>query len=284
MTRIPKNLPEKQIMYGLIGAYVDGTLTNSDRRHFAEMLSSQKIEDIEDTFASYKGKLQGAFSDHFLNEGQRQKLLNIGSTIGTRLQSEITESKKLRFFEMKLLFKRYAIVFAVVAIVAYAVTMLLLPQTYEKFKPLDYLGWEAQAFEEDPEGRLDFPSKDIDEVAAFLAAYPNLKFRPVVLAPMKPEIEITGATVIDYEPTKVAVVMYKDKNSDDAIMHFSYRGRLSDLPQAPPGSVGSLTYRAFTSEYYNLVAWESSGEVTSFLVGRQGTKELAELAKIGSGR
>ena len=283
MVSIPKNLSPKEQMYGLISAYIDGLLSRSDQDKFSDIITSQNATRLEEKFADYKGKLQGAFNDHFINENQRQKLLSIGSTIGTRLQSEITESNKLKFVEITVLMKRYAVVILTLAIFVFAAVKVWLPQTYEKFKPLDYLGWEAQAFDEDPEGRLDFPSNKYEEVKAFLTAYPNLKFNPDVLAPMNSNIMLLGATVIDYEPTKVAVVMYKQKDSQDSILHFSYAGKLTDLPQAPQGNLEGFIWQSYSSEFYNLVAWENKG-VVSFFVGRQATKDLAELAKLGTGR
>ena len=97
--------------------------------------------------------------------------------------------------------------------------------------------------------------------------------------------DLDGATVIDYEVAKVAVVMYERRQSrnPEKLFHFSFAGKLSDLPPADPGNMRGLIFQTYASNEQNVIAWQSANNTVSLLIGRRSAPELAEIAVAGAG-
>ena len=149
-----------------------------------------------------------------------------------------------------------------------------------KFRPLEYLGYEALAMEEDAQERLNLPSHDPVEVRQYLESYPGLEFKAQMLAAVPAGWQIDGATVIDYEVAKVAAVMYErgGAKAKESFFFFSFAGELSDLPASEPGNMRGLIFQTYASNELNLVAWQVAPGVVALLVGRRSAPELAEIA------
>ena len=162
-----------------------------------------------------------------------------------------------------------------------ALAWLFAPEKTTEFKPLDYLGYEAIAMEEDASGRLDFPSQDFSEITDYLNTYPGLGFTPRVLSKMPNGWEPEGATVIDYEVAKVVAVQYKNDTLGEKVFHFSFAGGLEGLPPSEVASKGTFDYQSYDNDELNFIAWTEQGAV-SLLVGRRSTVQLAEIGQLSS--
>jgi hypothetical protein len=60
---------------------------------------------------------------------------------------------------------------------------VFMPRKTTKFDVIEYIGYEAMALEEDPDGRLNLPSSDLEEIKQFVSTVPGLNFRPTILRP-----------------------------------------------------------------------------------------------------
>ena len=138
------------------------------------------------------------------------------------------------------------------------------------------------AFDEDSEGRLDLPSTELNEVSEYLSAYPGLDYKPLVMKPIGKGWEPEGATVIDYEISKVAVVKYRNSESKDTLYHYTFAGELKDLPKSDPGNYRGLIFQTYASDQLNIIAWQQEPGMLCFLVGRRSAPELANLARTGT--
>lgn len=159
---------------------------------------------------------------------------------------------------------------------------MMTPNKQRKFEALEYLGYESLALDEEPEGRLDLPSQELEEISQYLGAYPNLDFKPLVMKPIGKGWDPEGATVIDYEVAKVAVVKYRNTELKENIYHYSFAGELKTLPKSEPGNYRGLVFQTYASDQLNIIAWQQESGMICFLVGRRSAPELANLARTGT--
>jgi hypothetical protein len=275
-----QELSGQDLVYGYLSEHLDGDLSPAMATKYEELLKAQGSS-LPERFQALRGKLQLALQSYYLKESELQELRALVQDPSVTATIENVQIEKLGRGEVvSTLLRRAALVAVAAAVIAGLVWKFGKGQE-QTFKPLEYLGYEALAMEEEPTGRLNLPTQDGKEINRYLTTYPGLEFKPMVLKPLtgwQPD----GATVIDYEIAKVAVVQYGNTTSKEKLFHFSYAGELADLPKAEPGNMRGLIFQTYASDELNLIAWQSSPGVVSLLVGRRSAPELAELAVAGS--
>jgi hypothetical protein len=284
MAFTPSELSGQDFLGSFLAEYLDGELAKPLVAKFEDALKSPGAKDMPEHFQAMRGRLQLAMQSYYLKEGELAELRSLVQDPSVKATQENVRIEQIGRKELVgTLLRRLGLVAVAVGAAAFLVWKFG-PVREQRFKPLEYLGYEALALEEDTEGRLNLPSHDLGEIRQYLSAYPGLDFKPRVLksvpAPWKPD----GATVIDYEIAKVAVVMYESDPGKERLFHFSYAGELSDLPPAEPGNMRGLIFQTYASDELNLIAWQSAPGVVSLLVGRRSAPELAEIAVAGSGK
>jgi len=172
-----------------------------------------------------------------------------------------------------------------VAIVGFIVINygLFRPKPKPVFDALNSLAHEAILYEEKAgteDSPIHYPSHNLLELMKFLGENPALGFVPEILDLSQGGWQPEGASVIDYEVSKIAVVQFYHPPQQTHLFQFVFPGKLSDLPKAEAGTAGSLTYQGYGSKEMHLVAWEVHDHL-SFLVGRVSVAELAEIASHG---
>ncbi|MCX6123546.1 MAG: hypothetical protein NTV34_02175 [Proteobacteria bacterium] len=158
-----------------------------------------------------------------------------------------------------------------------------MPAASEKINVIEYIGYEAVAMEEDPDGRINLPTNDLEEIRQFIGNVPGLMFKPQALKPLFGWIP-EGVSIIDYDVTKVIAVMYKspDRNNEH-LHHFMFQGTLQDIPYGgEEADYRGLRYRTYASEKLNMLVWQFAPGTVSVLAGHRSAPELAELARMGT--
>lgn len=276
------SLSSQDFLLAYLAEYLDGELPEDLQARVAALVKTPGQEEIPAHFQAMRGRLQLSLQSYYLKENEVQALKAFVQDPSVKATQENAKIEQLGRGEvMSTLFRRLALV----ALAAIAVGFLVWkfgPRRDAKFKPLEFLGYEALALEEDPRDRLDLPSGDMKEIRQYLAAYPGLEFKPKVLKDVPKDWKAEGATIIDYEIAKVALVQFSNVGSKEKLFHFSYSGELKDLPAAEPGNMRGLIFQTYSSDDLNLVAFEGPKGVVSILAGRRSAPELAEIALDGT--
>ena len=229
-------------------------------------------------FDAIKPKIQDFFRTATLSAAQRNKLCDL---ILPGFDAQAAQAKANSDAESGLRQERwrnYLIVGIALIILGVAARYFQQGQGVEA-KVIEWLGYETLAIEEDPQ-RLDFPSSNTAEIRSYFAEHRGLNFQHHLLRTPS-AWQPRGASVIDYDSMLVTVVRYEAINSDDFVMHYSFRGQADNLSAPPAHTADDFTYHSYASDELNIIAW-SQGQSVAVLVGRLGTKDLVALGKTSS--
>jgi hypothetical protein len=273
---------DEQFVYAFIGEYLDGELAEADRKRMVGLLESPKYANLEKRFKNARGRMQLAMQSYYLKDQEMNALKALVEDPSIRATHEAEKINQLERKEFSgNLRRRIILIASLVAIVAGLVWLLREPPR-KKFEPLQNLGYEALAMDGDPAGRLDLPTDDIGEISGYLKKYPGLTFEPQILGNLGDGWVPKGASMIDYEEAKVALVYYA--KGDESLFHFSYAGSLSELPKADAGNRGGFIYQTYASNQLNMIAWQHTPDVVSMIAGYRDAQTLADIAKHGLGK
>lgn len=282
MAQADQSLSQQDFLLAYLAEYLDGELSRELKDKVEALVKAPGQEDVPGHFQSMRGRLQLAMQSYYLKENELTDLRSLVQDPSVKATQENIRIDQLGRGEMlSSLMRRLALV-AVAALAIGGLVWKFGPKHEQKFKPLEFLGYEALAMEEDPRDRLDLPSSDMKEIRQYLAAYPGLDFKPKVLKSVPPEWKAEGATIIDYEIAKVALVQFANAQSKEKLFHFSYAGELKDLPPAEPGNMRGLIFQTYSSDDLNLIAFEGPPGLVSIIAGRRSAPELAEIALEGT--
>ena len=227
-----------------------------------------------------KPKIQDYFRSTALTETQRNKLRDL---ILPGFDAQAEQAKVSSDAESGLRKQRFRnyLVIGICLIVLGVTTRYFQPKQEVEAKVIEWLGYETLEIEEDPQ-RLAFPSSDKTEISTYFANHRGLDFKPQVL-PMSSKWQARGAGVIDYDFMQVAAVRYEERNGDEVVLHYSFRGEADNLPASAENTTGDFNYRSYASDQLNMIAW-SYGKSVEVLVGRLGTEDLVALGKTSSAK
>jgi len=274
----PTQLNDADLLYGYLDEYLDGELTPDILAKIEPLLKTPEFAGLPDRFQALRGKLQLAMQSYYLKEEELGVLSALVVPQGDKQKAEATSIEVLSRKNTHSVYLRAGVLVFMVAAISASIWKFGRHKE-QKFKPLEYLGYEAQAMDEDAQERLNLPSHDAKEVRQYLESYPGLEFKAQVLHVLPTGWQVDGATVIDYEVAKVAAVLYErggGKNKEK-FFYFSFAGDLSDLPSAEAGNMRGLIYQTYTSNELNFVAWQPVPGVVAILAGRHSAPELAEI-------
>lgn len=282
MTTTAEGHKNEDFFYGHLTEYLDGDLTGADAARFEQVLKSPGKELVPQQFQTQRGRLQLLMQSFYLKEHETQSLRALVQDPSVAVTRENIRIEELgRGETINTWLRRIGLAAVAVAIIG-ALAWKFLPRRGPAFKPLEYLGYEALAMEEDTQNRIDLPTSDMKEIRQYLANYPDLDFKPRPLRTVPQQWRPLGVSVIDYEVAKVAAVQYLDTASKEKLFHFSFAGRLSDLPKSDASTMNGIRFQTYASEQLNLVAWQHDSDIVSLLVGRRSAAELYEIAARGT--
>lgn len=270
-----------ELFYGYIAEYLDGELPQSLTTQFNEALSSHQKE--LENFQINRGKFQSSLGDLGGSEGLKHKLRNLAQDDQIRETMEASEIAEVERSEMWSNIIRRSVLSAIVLGLIGGAVYMFMPRNNAKFDIVEYLGYEALALEEDPEGRTNLPSTDLDEIKQFVGTVPGLGFSPNVMRPLKgwnPE----GVSIIDYDVMKVVAVNYvSPERGNEHLHHFMIPGKMSDMPfKGEEADYRGLKYRVYAGDKLNMVVWQHSPDMISILAGHRSAPELADMARTGT--
>lgn len=275
-------LSNEDFFYSYLAEYLDGELSGPAQQRFDEILKAPGKAALPEHFRAVRGRLQLALQTHYLKEDETQLLRALVQDPEVKVTQENIRIEQIGRGEwISTWVRRIALGGLIVGIIA-GLAWKFLPRSGPVFKPLEYLGYEALAMEEETQGRLDLPTNDIKDIRQYLANYPGLDYKPRTLKTVPERWQPRGVSVIDYEVAKVAAVVYANVETKEKLFHFSFMGNLSDLPSADGSTMNGIRFQTYGSDQFNLVAWQHGYGVVSLLVGRRSTAELFELAAQGT--
>jgi hypothetical protein len=269
------------LFYSYIANYLDGDLPSSVQGAFNALLPSKQKE-IE-AYQSNRGRFQSALGEVGGSEALKHKLRNLVQDDQVRATIEASEIAEVERSELWTNLVRRSVLIAIVLGLIGTVTYYFMPQNLSKFDVIEYIGYEALALEEDPEGRLNLPSSDIEEIRQFVAAIPGLEFQPQLLRTMKgwnPE----GVSIIDYDFMKVVAVNYlSPERGNEHLHHFMVPGKMSDMKfRGEEADYRGIKYRVYGNDKLNIIVWQQSSNLVGALAGHRSASELAEMVRIGT--
>ena len=282
MAKAETALSGEELVYGYVAEYLDEELPSALAVPYREALA--RSQDVPPRYQKVRGRLQLAMSRYLVKEEDRAEIRSlVQDPAATMTQENVRIEQIGRGEVVATLLRRFTLGGIAVAIIA-GLVWRFGPRPETRFKPLEYLGYEALALEQDAREHLNLPTRDLSEVTSYLQKYPGLEFKPVVLGKLPGSWQLDGATVFDYDIARVAAIEYSNGATKEKLFHFSFGGALSELPRAEKGNIRGLIFQTYASDQLNLIAWDSGNGVLSLLVGRRSAPELAELAVAGLGK
>lgn len=269
------------LFYGYIAEYLDGELPQHLHAKFQELLPSRQKE--LDLFQVNRGKFQSALGDIGSSEAHKHKLRNLAQDDQLRETIEASEIAEVERTEMWSNILRRSVLSAIVLGLVGAAVYAFMPRGVAKFDVIEYIGYEAMALEEDPDGRMNLPSSDLEEIKQFIGTVPGLAFRPNVLRAIK-GWEPEGVSIIDYDVMKVIAVNYvSPERGNEHLHHFMVPGKMSDMNyKGEEADYRGLKYRVYASDKLNIVVWQHAPDMISVLAGHRSAPEMADLARAGT--
>jgi hypothetical protein len=281
MTANTNNMQGDDLFYGHVAEYLDGELAANIQDSFAKNLTGR--EQALEAFQVNRGKFQSALGDIGGSEALKHKLRNFAQDDQIRETIEASEIAEVERSEMWSNILRRSVLSALLLAIVGGAIYVFMPRNAAKFDVIEYIGYEAIALEEDPEGRVNLPSSDLEEIKQFVSSVPGLSFRPTILRSLSgwnPE----GVSIIDYDVMKVIAVNYvSPERGQEHLHHFMIGGRMSDLPfKGEEADYRGIRYRVYSSDKLNILVWQQTPDMIAALAGHRSSPELAELARIGT--
>ncbi|MDD1421468.1 hypothetical protein MEO40_20555 [Dolichospermum sp. ST_sed1] len=275
-------LSGKSLFYAHLTEYLDDSLSPDLAKEIKTYADQPQGSEDTDKFQKTRGWLQMELQQLYLSEDEILKLRRLIGSKEERINIEETNISQIDRSVFWTKIKRNA-TFLIITLAIIAITVqALTTKKAEKFDPLQYVEYEALGLENAETNKLNFPTSDRAEVVAFFEKSPQIKEKPTVLNPFGGGWKIEGASFIDYETAIMSVIQYGRENEIEKLFHFSYKGKLSDLPKTPVGEVSGFKYQTYASEKLNLIAWENKEkELVYMLVGHRAAEELARYVKTG---
>jgi hypothetical protein len=269
------------LFYGYIAEYLGGELPEALQAKFKDLVTSKQKE--VERFQESRGKFQSALGDIGGSEAMKHKLRNMAQEDQIRETNEASDILEVERSEMWSNVIRRSVLSAIILGCIGVAVYVVMPKNSIKFDVIEYLGYEAVALEEDPNGRTNLPSSDIEEIKQFVGSVPGLSYRPNVLRPIagwNPE----GVSIIDYDVVKVIGINYVSaERGNEHLHHFMLPGKLSDMSyKGEEADYRGLRYRVYGSDKLNLVVWQHTPDMVSVLAGHRSAPELAEMARTGT--
>ena len=226
-------------------------------------------------YDQHKGQIQQLFREVSLKDNHHQELRNLllpgydAEVVQKHLSHEVESAVNRQRWT------HYLILAVLVVALGVGLAWYLYSGSSNESLVIEYLGYETLAIEEEAE-RINFPSDSLAEIRSYFANHRGLRFEPQALRldGWLPQ----GASIIDYNPDKVAVVKYQHRRNDDVIFFYTFAGKLQNL-NAPSEDSDNFVHKIYASDDLNMVAW-TQGSVVAVLAGRLSTADLVSLGRV----
>jgi hypothetical protein len=268
-------ISDEDFLLSRFHSYFGGEMNDADRKRYDELLKAEKNQEQMDKLKRAFGKLQLAFQGYYLTEDQRVGLHDIVEDSQVRKTREVEKIDQIGRWEALGDFRRRVVIIGLVVVASFSAIYLLMPEEKPSFDALESLGYEALAMEEDPEGRLDLPSKDIAEIGSYFQGKNALGFSAKIPTTLPTGWEPEGATVIDYDTAKVVTVQFFNPSLEEKAFFFAFKGKLVDLPKSTPGNYKGFIYQTYATDQLNMVVWSQGNGVLGMMVGHRSAPDLA---------
>jgi len=271
------NLGDEAFVFAFADNYLADVMDPSERSRYEKLLENQRYKEVVDRYKDEHGELQVFLQGINLNPQQMEQLWNLvqePEARQTRELQKIDEVGRVEFFSN---LRRRALLIFVLAAAVFGLVYTFTGKRLPEFEYLEYIRYEALAVDrgEQAEEDWDLADNNVRNILELFKLDMGLKFTPSVLDVKSPWKSV-GGSILDYDSKKITMVQYK--SGIDSMYYFSSSGTVSDLPTSAPGSIGGMTYQTYSSEYYNIIAFEPKPGTLSFIVGRLGAEEMAKLA------
>ena len=270
-------LNDEEFFYSNLAEHEDGTLSGADLKRFDEIVEKRKLGQKITDFGIIRGQLQLDFQKVFVDEHLNHQLHVLVEDDATRANHEATDIDEFERGAFLGRFIRGTVIITIMALVVGFGYYFLAPKQKAKFSALDSLVYEAAVMIEDPEGRLDFPTDDLDELRDYFSRYPDLGFDVKSVKSPGKGWRLDGGTVIDYEVQKIIAAQFAHRQGDKLFVYL-FEGTLDDFPYSEPGNLNGLLYQTYASDYFNVVVWEINEDVVGMVVGSRKVEDLAQAA------
>jgi hypothetical protein len=242
-----------------------------------EKAKTMIAKEFDSVDAQGSGQLQLALHSFYLSEHQKSSLQDIVEDSEVRKTRELKRIEEFERFSAYTRWKRRGIFSLFFVLFVAGLIYYMMPNTYDRFKPLDVIAYEAMAFEEALGERLDFPSKDLAEIQQF-AGTGFLGFDAEIPSQNPRGWQPVGASIIDYDPPKVVLIEFYNEDLRERLYFFEFPGHLQQLPYVQKARFENIEYVTFDNANHNLIFWEMDRGKMAALVGRRGGRELASIA------
>lgn len=272
-------MSDNDFFFAYLSDYLDDQISGADQKRFDALLEKPEFKDLPERFKTARGHMQVALQSFALHEDQMHSLRALVEDDASRATHEATNIETVGRWEFwGNLGRRLGILGFLLAAV-FALVYYVTPPKKAAFRPLESLVYEAIAMEEDPDGRLDFPTNNLKEIQDYFNSYPELGFRVPNLKVPAETWQPEGAAIIDYDTAKIAASQFTNAKIQEKLFFFMYDGSVTQLPKAEPGNYKGLLYQTYTSEKVNIVTWQVADGVVGMVVGHRSGPELADFAK-----
>jgi len=270
-------MSDDELFFSLVDRYAAGEIPAEVSSRFDALLLRPDYKDKVEVFKKAHGKLQLLMDGFYLNEEQTLEIRSFAQGASNMTEDEQQGIDDIGNASKVSGMLRFLMFITVFGLVIGGAIWKFAPEKHGKFDALYYLSYESTVLENDPAGRMDLVTDDPSELDNYFAKYPNLGFK-VDLLPMPSGWTVKGATVIDYDFTKVGAVLYSQNNGSDQLVQFVWKSKKGDLPVAYEGKEGNLTYASYTSEATNLISYDNGDSTSTLLVGRLSAVQMAKIA------
>ena len=199
------NLSDDQFFFAYLSEYQDGSLSESDKARFDSVMGTNGNEQRLVDYGLARGQLQLEFQKVFVDDELTHQLHVLLEDDAARANHEASDIEEFARVSVAARLIRGGLIALAVIGLGIGGYYWLGPKSKPKFSALDSLVYESAVMIEDPEGRLDFPTNELDELRDYFARYPNLGFSAKPIKSPESDWQVEGAAVIDYEVQKIAV-------------------------------------------------------------------------------
>lgn len=256
----------------------------------------------DQTYDDKKGELQIGLQAYFLSEGESLRLRGFVQNYTQADKEEKGLITDIDRSNSRITWARRLVFLVLLAYAGFYSAQKILPEFQQKFEVLKYLGYEAIALDEDPVSRLDAKIADIETIQVFLDRYPKLGYSTQALANFSSQWQASGASVLDYDFVKVALVQYRrplpdekastadveDEDEDVAddssglkywqyeyMYQFSFPEETAKINLIEGTSKNGIDYYTFQSEDHNFIVWKTPAGIMHMLAGKESADTLA---------
>jgi hypothetical protein len=269
---------DQDFFYFHIVAYLADASSPDVAAKMNDLLKKQDFQVALKAFQGQKGILQEALSEISLASSEQDAIRDIVQPAGMAMSIEASTITELGERESRSGSLRIAMLISVAIVCGWLGFKFISPRLAEEFRPLESLSYEALVLDEDDENeRLLLPSTEVQEVQDYLDAIPASGFNPKMLSGVFAKgWQIEGASLIDYEVAKIAVVKYRQNR--DGLYFFTLAGNIDKLPRSELVVRNQRTFLPFASDRINILCWQIDAQTLGMLASRVGMEGLLALA------